>query len=381
MISIINSRYIYEYVNTKFCRALNSGKKSIIGKSLEEIWGNETFSGTIKGKINRCLSGKSVHYKAAFMTPGWGYGIFQVTLLPVKSVPGKVTHIYAETINITGSESLKRELYKLKKELISIKSDYANFFSQKERMADTDLITDGVVHDFNNLIAVISGYAQLLNEELPCDSPMAGKIRKIILAAERARGLTEKMLGTGNQKGDIKDRVNINALLGEAVDMVSNLTSRNISFKINIPDEHYMVEADPGQLLRVFHNLLTNAVRSMKVKGGILSVSSDIAGEDKLRGIAEMEQESGKVIHIKISDTGYGIDRSQISNIFDPYYSRYEKVKGTGLGLYIVKRIIDEISGQIYVSTKKNIGTSFDIYLPGSRINKDPDEKSGQGFK
>lgn len=381
MISIINSGYIYENVNTNFCRALHSGKRSVIGKSLEEIWGNETFSGIIKSKIDRCLSGKSVRYKASFNTPGWGSGIFQVTLRPFQEDSGKITHIYAETINVTAPESLKKELDTIKKELISIKSDYANFFSKKEHNTATDLVTEGVVHDFNNLLAVISGYAQLLKEDLPGDSPMTGKIRKIILAADRAKGLTEKMLGTGNQESEMKNPVNINALLGEAVEMVSNLTPRNISFKINIPDEAYLVEADSVQLLRVFHNLLTNALRSMKIKGGILSVSSDIAGKDKLPKIQGTEQEFGKVIHVNVSDTGYGIDKSGIGKIFDPYYSRYENVKGAGLGLYIVKGLIDELNGQIYVSTKKNSGTSFDIYLPAVYYEPGAEGKIGQGFK
>jgi len=101
MISVIDRDYVYVKVNTTFCKAHRGMADSIIGKSLSDVWGKETFSNSIKHNIDRCFGGATVKYEASFMTPQAGKRFFEVIFRPFPSDAGKITHLLAETFDIT----------------------------------------------------------------------------------------------------------------------------------------------------------------------------------------------------------------------------------------------------------------------------------------
>lgn len=101
MISIINREYVYEKVNTAFCNAQKEAEKSIVGKSLSEIWGEDIFNNVIRKNIDKCLDGKNVRYEASFNTPGSEKRYFEVTFRPIPSESGEISHLLAETFDIT----------------------------------------------------------------------------------------------------------------------------------------------------------------------------------------------------------------------------------------------------------------------------------------
>ena len=100
MISIINRHYQYEKVNTTFCKAHQVDIDSIVGKSLGDVWGHETFQNTIKSNIDLCFSGKKVKYEASFITPQSGRRYFEVAFIPLYVETGEIIHILAETFDI-----------------------------------------------------------------------------------------------------------------------------------------------------------------------------------------------------------------------------------------------------------------------------------------
>jgi signal transduction histidine kinase len=101
MISIINRDYVYEKVNATFCKALRGVAESIIGKSLEEVWGTETFNNHIKPNIDKCFKGATIRYEASFTTPQSGKRYFEVVFRPFPVDSGVITHLLAETFDIT----------------------------------------------------------------------------------------------------------------------------------------------------------------------------------------------------------------------------------------------------------------------------------------
>ncbi|MFH0843090.1 MAG: ATP-binding protein [Bacteroidota bacterium] len=101
MISIINRNYVYEKVNSAFCEAQKGVEDSIIGKSLGDVWGNDTFNSRIKPNIDKCFTGSTVRYEASFNIPQAGKRYFEVIFRPFPAESGEITHLLAETFDIT----------------------------------------------------------------------------------------------------------------------------------------------------------------------------------------------------------------------------------------------------------------------------------------
>lgn len=364
MVSIINRNYTYEKVNTLFCNAHRRSRKSIIGKSLGDVWGPETFHGRIKDRIDNCFSGKTVKYNAVLSFPEALPCEYRITFRPVRSEPGKVSHILAETLLFTGSEGIQNDLIRKTEELRSLKGNYDTYIQLISPLVTVGLITEGIVHDFNNIITTINGYAELLRGELPSGSPLSVKVEKILTASERAAILSEKILNIGDPEKDEKTRFNINKLLLETADLVRSAAPPGIKFRFIIPEAEFLIFADQIQLFRVFLNMLMNAIQSMKKNGGTLSLKSEILPESAIPALPVREIRVEEYAHIMISDTGGGIERSLEKRIFEPFRGGGDKAGGRGLGLYIVKGIITEMNGVIKISTGKKSGTRFHIYLP-----------------
>ena len=108
MISIINKDYVYEKVNSAFTNAHHGGIGSIVGKSLEDVWGHDIFVNNIKENIDLCFSGSTVRYEASFSTPVSGKRHFEVIFRPFPSESGEITHLFAETFDITDLELSKK---------------------------------------------------------------------------------------------------------------------------------------------------------------------------------------------------------------------------------------------------------------------------------
>jgi PAS domain S-box-containing protein len=471
MLSVINRNYIYEKVNTTFCNAHNVALESLVGKSLSEVWGEETFKDKIRENIDLCFSGNTVRYEANFNTPLFGNRYFEVVFRPIAKGSGEITHLLAETFDITDLRlsqqvinDMEEEFKKLETNLpvgflrcdldgtvihanraflkimecddessiagLSIKEFYvekglfdihfnqlltdkiktfgrvplytfggseiacriSGFFvandsgkpsfidfafedSSRELMLENRLLqaqkletigalAGGIAHDFNNILATIYGYSEMLLEEVPNATPLAEKIAKIITAVTKARSLTDQILTFSRQVEQEKVYMSVYEVLNETIGFIKSVKPSNIKIKGELNKVDANVYADPTQLFRVFLNLMTNAIQSMEEKGGTLSVNLAVIDGDLVRHDLNKDIVADEYILITFEDTGEGMDPSLMQRIFEPYFTTREVGKGTGLGLSVVHGIIAEIEGEILVSSKKNKGSSFSVYLP-----------------
>ena len=123
MISVINRDYIYEKVNLAFCSAHNLSKEKVVGKSLSDLWGTETFCNFIKHNIDRCFEGETIRYEASFETPGYGARYFEVTFRPLSIEGDSITHLLAETFDIHEVKQKEQELSKKEEELKKLETN------------------------------------------------------------------------------------------------------------------------------------------------------------------------------------------------------------------------------------------------------------------
>jgi len=145
--------------------------------------------------------------------------------------------------------------------------------------------------------------------------------------------------------------------------MLMRLIGENINLKTDLGEGLNKIMADPGQFEQVLMNLVVNAKDAMP-EGGNLLITTESALIDSNNPYPDVEH--GDYILLKISDSGTGIDDKIIDRIFEPFYTTKDKDKGTGLGLSTVYGIIEQSGCHITVDSQKNVGTSFNIFIPMS---------------
>jgi two-component system sensor histidine kinase PilS (NtrC family) len=223
-----------------------------------------------------------------------------------------------------------------------------------DRLRALGELAAGMAHEVRNPLTSISGSVQVLKKSLMLDGESQHLMDTVIREAGRLNALITDFLlfakpATKMTKIDLRDIIN------ETVNIFKNSPeSGNIDIQLKIEDG-LIVEGDSRQLKQVFWNLFINAGNAMpdnnRDKGqgarGKIIVEATIREED---------------VEVTISDTGMGIPPENIERIFDPFFTTTDS--GTGLGLAVVHRIIENHNGKIAVKSKKSEGTSFKITLP-----------------
>ena len=230
---------------------------------------------------------------------------------------------------------------------------------QSQKLEAMGTLAGGVAHDFNNILTAIVGYATLANLELPRGSAPHGNVDQILLAAERAAGLTRSLLAFSRKEAVELKAQDLNAVVAGFQKMLHRLIGEDIELDVECVPGELIVKADKGQLEQVLMNLVTNA-RDAMPQGGTIRLAT---------AAARVEQESedlapGEYAILTVSDNGKGMDQETIKRIFDPFYTTKGVSQGTGLGLSIVYGVIKKHLGAIRVVSEPGRGTRFTVYLP-----------------
>lgn len=230
--------------------------------------------------------------------------------------------------------------------------------------AETRMLVAGMAHDLNNILATISGYAEMLKEDLPKESCLTENVNRILTAVTKAGCLTDKILELGKPSGYKKIPVNVNAILIEAIDFTRPALPPGIMISSDIPKRKAYILTDPTQLFRVFLNLIMNAVQAMEKNGGNVNIGLRILNANSVKPLINRDIIAEKYGVVTFRDTGSGINPSLLQKIFEPYVTARSAGRGTGLGLSVVREIVTGMEGEIIVSSKENEGSVFDVYLP-----------------
>jgi PAS domain S-box-containing protein len=249
---------------------------------------------------------------------------------------------------------------------------------QAQKLETIGALAGGIAHDFNNILATISGYSEMLQDDISSDSALSEKVTRIQGAVTKAKYITNQILTFSRHVEQEKIPVSVEEVLKETIGFINSSIPSNIVVNSSGQKNKAIVFADPTQLFRVFLNLMTNAIQSMEEDGGTISVRLTVVEGKLLKHELNKDIVADEYALITFKDKGKGMDQSLLTRIFEPFFTTREVGKGTGLGLSVVHGIISELEGEILVSNKQQVGTTFFVYLP---ICKTFMEKSVQNDK
>ncbi|MHB1243617.1 MAG: hybrid sensor histidine kinase/response regulator, partial [Gaiellaceae bacterium] len=221
---------------------------------------------------------------------------------------------------------------------------------QSEKLEAVGRLAGGVAHDFNNLLTAIDGYSDLALNQLAPGHPARSDIEEVRRAAQRAAELTRQLLAFSRRQVLAPRVVDLNAVIADAARMLAKLAGEHVELRFTPDREPALVRVDPGQLEQVVTNLVVNA-RDAMPSGGTISIAT--------------ASEPAHVL-LTVSDTGTGMSEETRAHAFEPFFTTKEVGKGTGLGLAVVHGIVVQSGGEISVSSRPGLGSSFELRFPAA---------------
>jgi PAS domain S-box-containing protein len=233
---------------------------------------------------------------------------------------------------------------------------------QAEKMEAVGRLAGGIAHDFNNLLGGILGYAELLAEKAPPDSPLKRYADNVLTGATRASGLVDQILSYSRSQRGKRVPVDLGGVVAETLELVRGSLAANVALEADLSRPLYVV-GDETQLHQVTMNLCTNALHAMG-EGGTLRVTLDAADVASDRALVHTTLRAGAYARLTVEDTGSGMDEATLARVFEPFFTTKEVGKGTGLGLSLVYGIVTDSGGAVEVASRPGQGSRFSIYLP-----------------
>lgn len=330
-------------VNRKFETVFNIKNEDIIGKTTHDIFPEEIADEMVANDHDVLGSQLALHSDETVLQEDGmhTYSSDKFCLFDTEGNPYAVGGISTDiTEKIKQNELLRRS----------------------QKMDALGKLTGGVAHDFNNMLNVIIGYAEILRRSLEDDSSNAHFASEIKLAGERGAGLTRKLLSFSGQTASEASIVNINEVLEDDIHMFSKTMTARIHTSLKLDDELWLTMVDKGELEDVILNLSINAMHAVPHNGRVtyftLNERLDAAAAEEI-GLSE----AGDYVRLSIADTGVGIPREIINQIFDPFFST-KGDQGTGLGLSQVYGFMERCKGAVTVDSVVGSGTEFSLYFP-----------------
>jgi len=243
------------------------------------------------------------------------------------------------------------------------KSDLA--LRRAQKMEAIGQLTSGISHDFNNLLGVILGNLDLIEDKTSVDDLQRKYLTGIKHAGGRAVKLVNQLLNFSRKKQDETAVVVIN----QRIKMLSGLVWRSITPEIDVSyhlaDDLWAAKIDPNDFEDSLLNLVINARDAIEGNGNITIETNNITFDETFYGLNSNIVE-GEYVQLSISDSGSGIATEQLVHIFEPFFTTKEKGKGTGLGLSMVYGFANRSSGYVEAESTEGKGATFTLYFPRS---------------
>ncbi len=309
------------------------------GATQREILETTLRAGSWRGEVvNRSAAGREI--------------VMDCRTLAVRDAEGTPVALAGISTDITERKREEEQRQRLQERL-----------AQAEKLDSIGRLAGGLAHDFNNMLGLILGHAEMALDAVAPGAPGHADVQGIHDAARRSVGLTRQLLAFA-RKQVIRPRVlDLNDAVCGTLAMLRRLIAPPVVLNWRPMPHPARVLMDPAQLDQLLVNLCINA-RDAIGKAGTITLQTDVVALDEAACDGQEGIRPGGYVRLSLSDTGCGMDAETLSHLFEPFYTTKEAGKGTGLGLASIYGIVRQNHGRITVESVVGQGTVFHVDLP-----------------
>ncbi len=235
---------------------------------------------------------------------------------------------------------------------------------QAHKMEAIGNLAGGIAHEFNNVLGIILGNAELAIDDVPDWNPAKESLQQIRKASFRAREVVRQILSFARKTMTGLKPLEINTVVNESLKLIRASIPTMIDMQQNISSEPQMVLGDPTEIHQIVINLCTNASHAMKETGGILEVGISEVTLDEMSAARYEDLSLGDFVKLTVRDSGEGIAPEVLEKAFEPYFTTKEFGAGSGMGLAVVYGIVKKCKGAINIESTVGEGTTVEVLLP-----------------
>ncbi len=277
--------------------------------------------------------------------------VYLVTNGPIFDREGEIKGTFGVALDITERKRAEEEQKKLQGQL-----------HQAQKMESVGRLAGGVAHDFNNMLSVITGYAELALDKVAPTDPLHHDLLEIISAGRRSAAITRQLLAFARKQIIAPKVLDLNETVEDMLKILRRLIGEDIDM-VWLPGKGlWPVRMDPSQVDQLLANLCVNS-RDAIAGVGKVTIETDIVSIDAAYCVDHAGAIPGDYVLLSISDDGCGMDKGTQEKIFEPFLTTQKLGEGTGLGLATVFGIVQQNNGFINVYSEPDQGTTFRIYL------------------
>ncbi len=322
------------------------------GRHMTELF-PELCSGDFEDTLARVLAGEIVLspdmnvHRAGIPHPFW----IIATLAPYRNPDGLVIGAIAAISDITSRKEMEAALRSSEDQL-----------RETQKLEAVGRLAGGVAHDMNNALNAIIAFADLALQAAGDSEGLREDIGEIRLAADRAAGITRRLLAFSRRQILQPQVVEVNAIVTSVEDMLRRLIGDQVTLSLRLAPDAGWVRSDPAQIEQVIINLALNA-RDAMPEGGRLTVETDVVQLTTEQAGEFDTIAPGDYAVLRIFDSGCGMSSDVLAHAFEPFFTTKDLSRGSGLGLPVVYGIVKQSGGQIRVHSEPGQGTRVEIYL------------------
>ncbi|MEK7196192.1 MAG: ATP-binding protein, partial [Nitrospirota bacterium] len=284
-----------------------------------------------------------------------GQYLSRMVVRPLKQVENSMQRIAEGKFDTLSIESPDREIVSLSnafsKMMKELELRQMKVIIQSEKLISLGTMVSGITHQLNNPLSNISTSCQILHEEIE-EADIKYKrelLEQIEGQVERAKTMVHSLLEFARKKEFKTEPLPLKDLIDNTLKLLQGDIPTNVEIGTDIPEDVWII-ADKQRIQQALLNIIKNGIDAIPDEGQVF--------------ISATENNETKIVEIKIQDTGTGIEPEHIATIFEPFFTTKGEEKGSGLGLFVAREIIEEHSGIIEVDSAPNRGTTFSIKLP-----------------
>ncbi len=343
-IVITDSKGTIQYVNPAFEKVTGYTRQEAMGANPRILKSGEHDADFYKDMWKTLTGGKTWNKQIINRRKDGTRYVEEASISPVRDESGKTMNYVAVKHDVTHEIQLEEQ------------------YRQAQKMDSVGRLAGGVAHDFNNMLGVILGNAQLALMRVNSSEPLHKDLQEIEKAAKRSADITRQLLAFARKQTIAPRILDLNEAVANMLKMLQRLIGENIALAWIPEVTMCSVKIDPGQIDQLLANLCVNA-RDAITDVGKISIETKNITLDTAYCADHAGFIPGEYVQLAVSDNGCGMAPEIQGNIFDPFFTTKELGKGTGLGLATVYGIVKQNNGFINVYSEPGQGTVFRIYL------------------